>query len=130
MRAHQQCRTFANLFHACMKLILKPLEKAGINGISMTSGDGVVRCCHPIYATFVGDYPEQILVGTLKTGQCPTCPAPRDELGDLDSVWPTHELAKMLEAFATITQAPTQFTWSCRKAGVNPIQHPFWENLA
>ena len=89
-------RTLANLFHACMKFILKPLEKAGINGILMTSGDGVVRCCHPIFATFVGDYPEQILIGTLKTGQCQTCLVPHDELGDPDSAGPPRELGKDL----------------------------------
>ena len=112
-----------------MKFILKPLEKAGINGILMTSGDGVVRRCHPIFATFVGDYPEQILVGALKTGQCPTCPASRDELGDLDSVGPPRELGEILETFATISHGPTEFTRACREAGVKPIQHPFWEDL-
>ena len=122
-------RTLANLFHACMKFILKPLEKAGIDGILMTSGDGVVRRCHPIFATFVGDYPEQILVSALKTGQCPTCLAPHDELGDLDSVGPPRELGKIFEAFDTISQGPTEFTQACREAGVKPIQHPFWINL-
>ena len=122
-------RTLANLFHACMNFILKPLEKAGIDGVWMTSGDGVVRRCHPIFATFVGDYPEQILVGALKTGQCPTCPVPRDKLGDRDSVGPTRELGEILEAFVAISQGPTEFTRACQEAGVKPIQHPFWENL-
>lgn len=122
-------RTLANLFHACMKFILKPLEEAGINGILMASGDGVVRRCHPIFATFVGDYPEQILVGGLKNGECPTCPAPRDELGDPDSVGLPRELGEILEAFDTISQGPTEFTRACREAGVKPIQHPFWETL-
>ena len=122
-------RTLANLFHACMNFILKPLEKAGIDGVWMTSGNGVVRRCHPIFATFVGDYPEQILVGALKTGQCPTCPVPRDKLGDHDSVGPTRELGEILEAFVAISQGPTEFTRACQEAGVKPIQHPFWENL-
>ena len=121
--------TLVNLFHACMNFILKPLEKAGIEGVLMTSGDGVVQRCYPIFATFVGDYPEQILVGTLKTGQCPTCPASRDELGDLDSVGPPRELGEILDALVTISQGPTEFTRACREAGVKPIQHPFWENL-
>jgi hypothetical protein len=111
-------RTLANLFHACMKFILKPLENAGIDGILMASGDGVVRCCYPIFATFVGDYPEQILVGGLKTGECPTCPAPRDELGDLDSVGPPRKLGEILEAFVSISQGPTEFRQACREAGV------------
>ena len=122
-------RTLANLFHACMKFILKPLESAGIDGVLMMSGDGVVRRCHPIFATFVGDYPEQVLVGALKTGQCPTCSAPRDELGDRDSAGPPRELEEILEAFDSINLGPTEFSRACREAGVKPIQQPFWENL-
>ena len=75
----------------------------------------------------MGDYPEQILVGALKTGGCPTCPTSRDELGDLDSVGPPRDLGEILDAFATISQGPTEFMWACREAGVKPIQHPFWE---
>ena len=122
-------RTLANLFHACMKYILKPLETAGIDGVHMTSGDGIVRRCHPIYATFVGDYPEQLLVTAIKTGQCPTCPVNNNELGDPTSIGAPRELAKILEAFDTISQGPTAFTQACREAGVKPVQHPFWENL-
>ena len=60
-----RCRTLANLFHACMKFILKPLEQAGTKGALMTSGDGIVRRCHPIFAAFVGDYPEKFLLVRL-----------------------------------------------------------------
>lgn len=60
-------RAVANLFHACMKRILEPLEDAGENGILLTSADGKVRRCHPILAVYVGDYPEQLLVTCRKT---------------------------------------------------------------
>jgi Plavaka transposase len=122
-------RTLANLFHVCMKYILKPLETAGVEGVHLTSGDGIVRCCYPIYATFVGDYPEQLLVTCIKTGECPTCPAPRDDLGNPDSVGPPRELDRILEAFDAISQGLTVFARSCKEVGVKPIQHPFWEDL-
>ena len=35
-------RVAANLFHACLSMILKPLAEAGVHGIKVTSGDGVV----------------------------------------------------------------------------------------
>jgi hypothetical protein len=35
------------------------------------SGDGKKRRCHPVFATFVGDYPEQVLVAGAKYGLCP-----------------------------------------------------------
>lgn len=54
----QRRRCLANLYHACMRRILKPLEKAGVEGVYMSSGDGLTRRCHPILASVVGDYPE------------------------------------------------------------------------
>ncbi|KAJ7788685.1 hypothetical protein B0H14DRAFT_2157045, partial [Mycena olivaceomarginata] len=74
-------RAVANLYHACMRKILSPLREAVLSGIEMASGDGVVRRCHLLLAIFAGDYPEQLLAACVKTGECPTCPVPRDELG-------------------------------------------------
>ncbi|KAG2130810.1 uncharacterized protein EDB93DRAFT_1255700 [Suillus bovinus] len=66
-------RSAANLYHACMSHILSPLEKAGLDGLVMQSGDGVSRHCHPLFTCFVGDYPEQLLATGVKTTECPNC---------------------------------------------------------
>ena len=71
-----------------MQMILQPLRKAGIHGLSMTSGDGLTRRTHPIFAAYVGDYPEQVLVTCVKSGDCVMCLQPRDELGDLGPEYP------------------------------------------
>lgn len=68
-------RAVGNLFHACMKDILSPLEEAGRDGVVFVSGDGAARYCHPIFAAYIGDYPEQVLVTLVKSGLCPVCPA-------------------------------------------------------
>jgi hypothetical protein len=39
----------------------------------MCSGDGACRCCHPLFASFVGDYWEQLLTTGVKFGECPKC---------------------------------------------------------
>jgi Plavaka transposase len=122
-------RTQANLFHACMSYILNPLEDYGVNGFRVTGGDGAVRSVHPIFSNYVGDYPEQILVTAVKTGECPECPAPRNELGNPESVGNPRELGQILEALDSISQGPTAFANACRKAGIKPIQRPFWKNL-
>ncbi|KAH9069673.1 hypothetical protein EDB83DRAFT_2314068 [Lactarius deliciosus] len=57
-------RALANLFHACVQIILAPIAGYGETGVAMKSGDGTWHRCHPIFALFVGDYPEQILVPT------------------------------------------------------------------
>ncbi|KAG5221678.1 Para aminobenzoic acid synthetase [Salix suchowensis] len=68
------------------------IERAGIHGIKLTSGDGATRRCHPIYATYVGDYPEQCLVTGVITGDCPICECPHNELGLYPS---NHPVCKM-----------------------------------
>ncbi|KAI0686991.1 hypothetical protein C8Q76DRAFT_635698 [Earliella scabrosa] len=75
-------RVITNLFHKCMTMILKPLVKAGIHGIAIASGDGVVCRGHPIVAMYVGDYLEQLLVTCCKNGTCPKCDIAREEVGD------------------------------------------------
>ncbi|KAJ7804028.1 hypothetical protein B0H14DRAFT_3113367 [Mycena olivaceomarginata] len=121
-------RILANVFHACMSYMLEPLKSAGVTGLPMTSGDGVTRRGHPIYATFVGDYPEQVLVTAVKTGDCPTCDVPRDELG-LPSDYPLRVLGKILDALDTLDSGPTAYAAACKDAGIKPIYHPFWEGL-
>ncbi|KAJ3502648.1 hypothetical protein NLJ89_g8789 [Agrocybe chaxingu] len=122
-------RTLANLFHGCMKHILHPLEKAGHDGVILTSGDGASRCCYPILAAYIGDYPEQVLVTLVKTGQCPVCPAPREGIGEPHNLLPPRSIEPVLEALNKIDEGPVAFTQACSDAGIKPIQDPFWKNL-
>lgn len=123
-------RTITNLFHSCMRRVTSPLKDSGITGLPMASGDGVTRRTHPIFAIFVGDYPEQLLVAGIKTGECPKCPVPRDELGDYDGEgFELRDLEAVLNALAAIDIGPTEFTKVCREAGIKPLYHPFWEDL-
>ena len=123
-------RVIANLFHVCMSTILKPLIKAGIHGIKVTSGDGVERCGHPIFAVHVGDYPEQLLVTCCKNGTCPKCDIPRDEIGDsADFQHPLRNLDDVLDALGEVNTSATAFSRACREAGIKPVRHPFWEGL-
>ncbi|EPQ50619.1 hypothetical protein GLOTRDRAFT_50393 [Gloeophyllum trabeum ATCC 11539] len=121
-------RTLANLFHSCVRRILRPLKKAGETGVVMARGDGVCRRTHPLFAMFVGDYPEQVLVTGTKTGQCPRCPVPHDQLGEYDS-FEFRDMDAVLEALASIAQGPGAFVKACAHAGIKPTQHPFWEGL-
>jgi hypothetical protein len=121
-------RILANVFHACMKHILAPLADVGVTGMPMTSGDGVTRRGHPLYATFVGDYPEQCLVTAVKSGECPTCEVPRDELGN-EIRYPLRDLEHILKALDTLDDGPTIYARACADAGIKPVFHPFWEGL-
>ncbi|KAJ3928901.1 MAG: hypothetical protein NXY57DRAFT_1050289 [Lentinula lateritia] len=120
-------RTLANLFHACMKDLTAPLCEAGLEGIIMSSGDGVRRRCHPILAAFVGDYPEQILVTTAYSGDCVTCDAEKEDLGIYPCVHPYRDIEAALEA--THIPAPDLWVKKCPGCNIKPVQHPFWADL-
>ncbi|PPR02155.1 hypothetical protein CVT26_012116 [Gymnopilus dilepis] len=122
-------RCMSNLFHHCMQHIVKPLERAGREGIVLASGDGALRRCYPILASYVGDYPEQILVGLVKNGRCPICPAPPNALQDLSSVLEPRDMESILRALNAIDKGAAEFAKACADAGIKPVQCVFWKNL-
>jgi hypothetical protein len=122
-------RARANLFHACMRHILAPLEQAGQDGVIMVSGDGLTRLCFPILAVYVGDYPEQVLVTLVKTGKCAVCDVPRNRIGDLRSTGRARDIRPIHAALNQIARGPAKFARACLAAGIKPIQKPFWKDL-
>ncbi|THU86756.1 hypothetical protein K435DRAFT_683009 [Dendrothele bispora CBS 962.96] len=124
-------RIIANIFHACVGYMLKPLENAGRSGVYMTSGDGLVRRTHPLSALHVGDYPEQLLITGAKKGECPSCPIPMDEVGESAEIYDFRDFGQVLAAFEKLDQGlgSTAFRHACRDAGIKPIQQPYWRNL-
>jgi len=121
-------RALANLFHACMRKILSPIETYGETGIAMATGDGIWYRCHPILATFIGDYPEQSLVACTFNGRCPKCIVPRDELGSHES-FPLRDIRVAIDVFSLCDGEPTAFHMASHEAALKPTYHPFWEHL-
>ncbi|KAG1894665.1 uncharacterized protein F5891DRAFT_1254818 [Suillus fuscotomentosus] len=124
-------RMLANLYHACVGCILAPLAAAGINGINMQSGDGIMHRGRPLFACFAGDYPEQVLATAVKATPCPKCDVPSDELGLATGVanWQPQDLGAVLDALCALDQGGLAFVRACADAGIKPIVHPFWEGL-
>ena len=123
-------RTLANLFHTCMSRVLAPLASAGVAGMELVSGDGLVRRGHPILATYIGDYPEQVLITGCKTGECPKCTITPEEVGTAsEPSRPLRDLGKVPDALAALDRGPRAFTSACREAGIKPLFHPFWQDL-
>ena len=124
-------RMVANLFHYCMSRILAPLKLLAETGpIEMSTGDGIVHRAFPIFACFVGDYPEQVLASGCKTGDCPKCPTRQPGLGEFREKDDEYrDLAEILEALATFKADPAGYSAVCSKAGIKPIVHPFWQDL-
>ena len=122
-----RCRALANLFHGCMGKLLDPITSHGEAGLPMMSSNGVWQRCHPIFAIFIGDYPEQTLVTCTYNGRCPKCSVTPDELGESQS-FPLCMRSSAMEAYclADNDNAHT-FHLACRQAGLKPIFHPFWK---
>lgn len=115
------------MFHASMKYILSPLKEAGIEGVRMVSGDNVACRCHPIFAAYVGDYPEQCLVTGAFNGDCPICECPNNELGEYPS---THMYRTMDIAFAALEHSNQHdYAKICKSRRLKPLRDPFWEDL-
>ncbi|KAI9428542.1 hypothetical protein H4582DRAFT_1830580 [Lactarius indigo] len=121
-------RALANVFHFCMRNLLAPIASHGETGVAMMSGDGIWRRCHPIFAVFIGDYPEQVLVTCTFNGRCPKCIVHRDDLGDY-SRSPLRDYNKAMEAFLSADGDVQTFHSVCREASLKPVFHPFWEAL-
>ncbi|KAG1730425.1 uncharacterized protein EDB91DRAFT_1239108 [Suillus paluster] len=115
-------RTMANLYHACLSRVLAPLKSVGLDGLHMASGDGTLRRCHLLFASFIGDYPEQLLATGIKFGECLKCDIDADEMG-------SNTAPEVLDALATLDEGNLSFVHACLAVGIKPIVHPFWEDL-
>ena len=122
-------RAVTNLFHSCMDRVFAPLETAGVEGIIMSTGDGVKYRCHPIVAAYAADYQDQYLVAGTKSGECPKCDVPPDHLGCNDITLHPRDLKKARAALALADDNPTLFVRACVEAGIKPIYRPFWLRL-
>jgi hypothetical protein len=119
-------RMLLNLLHSCFQKILQPLKEAGIEGIAMADGNGILRRVHPILAVFIGDYPEQVFVTCIKTGRCPKCNVAPDDLGNLVA----SSRRDLLSVRAALSKADNEdYTEACNLVGIKPVLHPFWKDL-
>ena len=123
-----QCRALANLYHTCMHDVLGPISSYGETGLDMLSGDGVWRRCHPIFAAFISDYPEQTLVTCTYYGRCPKCTVPPTQLGEYGS-FPPCVHSTLLDTYQLVDSDFHTFHHACSKVGMKLIYHPFWESL-
>jgi hypothetical protein len=121
-------RALANLFHTCMRTALGPIGSYSETGFDMMSGDGVWQRCHPIFATFIGDYPEQALVTCTYNGRCSKCMVAPGQLGEYES-FPLRMQRNVLDTYILSDGDICVFHSACHEAGMKPIYHPFWEML-
>ncbi|KAF8258061.1 hypothetical protein EI94DRAFT_1780982 [Lactarius quietus] len=120
-----------NLYHACLQHILRPLINAGNHGVFMSTATSDVHHVHPILASFIGDYPEQVLTTCTLTGDCPRCSTTTEDLGnfDPDDVPTPRSLEQFLKVLASFHQDPAGFLQATSQICAKPVPHPFWLEL-
>jgi hypothetical protein len=121
--SHMESEKIGNRDNVLLSIIVP-----GESGVSKMCGDGMWRRCHPILATFIGDYPEQYLVTCTYNGQCPKCVVPPCELGELQS-FPPRLQSLAINTYCLADEEVRVFHAACRNTGLKPIYHPFWESL-
>ncbi|KAM6489459.1 hypothetical protein JOM56_015092, partial [Amanita muscaria] len=121
-------RMITNLYHTCLSRILEPLVSAGKDGVYMSTASGQVHRNHLILASFIGDYPEQVLTTCTLTGDCPQCQESCDSLGEFnaDEVSPLRNMKTIVKVFNSFDRDPNRFLQTCSEKRLKPIPHPFW----
>jgi hypothetical protein len=119
------------LFHYCMTEILKPLIRAGMDGVKMVCADSFIRCIFPILAAYVANYPEQCLMACCKENRCPCCKVDPDEQGEfIKSLWrETQETINLLDQDQTCRKNNKDSTQQFDNLGLHAIYEPFWKVL-
>jgi hypothetical protein len=95
----------------------------------MVGGDGIKRRCHLLYACFVGDYPEQVLVTCCTTGDCVQCTTPHNELGELSTPEGLRGIGGILHALDKCDDDPETFRLFCKDNRLKPVVEPFWKDM-
>ena len=125
------------LFHQALKHMLLPLEEAGRTGVRIVDGHGDVRHCFPLLATYLGDYPEQVLVTIAPYDASPVTRATRNDTGSSER-FPerTYEvimgaMQELREEIREEATAEDTITYHVRASalGLSAVREPFWENL-
>ena len=64
----------------------------------------------------------------MKSGNCPICPAPHDDIENWDNILEPRDTGGIITALNSISQGATEFTKACADEGVKPVQCVFWKD--
>ncbi len=95
----------------------------------MSDGLGVVRRVHPLFAAFVGDYPEQVLVTGVKSGDCPKCNVSFKELGNPQAPSNLRDIHAVHDLLSKRQVNYQDYVRACKGLRFKPIPDPFWAQL-
>jgi hypothetical protein len=102
----------------------------------LARANGAVHRCHPIFACFVGDFPEQCLATGSLYGLCPKGQISSDQLGDPPPPGEPHkpnctphDIDEIQDALELSERDLGAFLAKCQEIGIRPVSKPFWKDL-
>lgn len=114
----------SQLWHSCMRSLLRPLMEVGKNGVQMVCPDQKIHWVFLILFTYVADHLEQCLVACNKQNCCLRCKVGRLKLGD-GKASPAKTQKEVLEAMERACNGDFK---KFNELGLHPID-PFWRDL-
>lgn len=121
----------AQLFHACMRIVLEPLRRPSI--LRVVDPYGHIRQCMAFLMAWIADLEEQWLIACLTKNNCPACKAGFDCLG-LNHPQAPRTASEIVAIMRQLRAAyPDDDTWQfvshCKSYGLSGVEEPCWEGL-
>jgi hypothetical protein len=113
------------VFHDCMRSLLKALQTAGKDGVDIVCANGFVCRVFLILGAYVADHPKQCLVTYNHENQCPHCLVAANKLG-----WPEETVLRDVDSVlnaiedAAVGISNEEFM----RQGLR-LNNPFWADL-
>ena len=120
------------LFHQCLKIILSPLFLTGVHSHMMTTSTGLVLNCFQRLASYLADYPKQLLINITGGWNFPVMTASSWNLRDSEPSpwtydWIMEWLLYLWQAFDTADI--TAYSKAAVEYSLNGVDKLFWEGL-
>jgi hypothetical protein len=120
-----------------MEELLRPLVKAGREGVFLRCADGYIRRCFPILMAYIADNPEQCMIACCKENRCHICtvhPTGRGEPYSELNINPSGKPVRIRDPGETIDlllyyDSGRRGAVAFEDQGLKPFGLPFWAEL-
>jgi len=123
----------AMLFHKCMKIALKSVQRMDIKPIEMVDSYGDVRRERCFMAGYIGDLKEHKMVGCLNNDDCDKCMAEKKDLGKAHACAQRNQQSILDTIHKVREDNPDASLWEFVQAAkavrLFGVEKPFWEDL-
>jgi len=113
-------------WHSTVGTVLSPLWNLDITGpgLNWDCADGFQRQCYPLWAAWVGDYPEQVMVAQVSYGSCAMSEIPKGAPMGYSTFRPLDNPCNQDVYLELLDETNIDVLHTL---GVHPISNQFWQ---